>query len=224
MFNSTSAFIKEPTLEHWQAVMSAWNGTVNVFHNTGKFLNKFISNTIMDQLAKAPVFGLVSAMVGSLAVHDEDFPLHRNASRVSDELAVVIPKAKKVVKPVVLDITATPSTMSFEARWRMKTLQGMYLQIRLSMPLTKDYGTALDVVISSKSLAKALHGCYKDGTSMAGTPTPCGTGLVRMIDGKWVLVVTQNNLWVPLRAQAMEGIIASLKAHGQVDESDNEAE
>lgn len=217
LFNACAGFIAEPTLDRWQAVMAAWNLVVNTFHNTGKFLNKFISTSVMDTLAKVPVAGLANAMVGQLTVRDEDFPLHRNATRIAEELFVVIPKVVKP-KPVLLPpvaISAEAAKLEFEARWRFKSQTTLYIQIKLPVGMTKEYGQALDLVIPSPKLRKVLHGISPKAASLGGTPTLYSKGTIR-VQEQWVLIIEDVNLWVPLPSQRMQEIVAAISAGAQV--------
>ena len=217
LFNHVSAFLIQPNGDHWKEVMGSWNATVNVFHNTGKFLNKFISNHEMDVLAKVPVLGFTNSMVGYLVVNDEDFGLHRNPTKVGEEIKVIIPKLERAPKPVLPVLTTDYTKSVFEATWRVNGV-ALYLQVRLPHSVDKSYGTAFVCGLNPHWRAmfkKAKH----DGASLAGSGTPCGTGTVRMVDGIWILEVTQNGMRLPIYQNGM--IQALISAKPPVEEADD---
>ena len=221
LFNAVSDYLKAPGSETWAAIMSAWNGTVNVFHNTGKFLNKFISGSVMDRLAKLPVLGLLSTLVGDLVVHDEDFGLHRNVQRVAEDIRVVVPAPVKKAPVVIVPILtkAIYQTMQFEARWLTKGAMYIYIQVKLPKAVDKPYGTSWTSKVSPW-LRNMLGSLHYDGTSLTGSTTAYGKGVVRMVQGVWVLEITQNGMQVPFNPATL---VQALESTGpKAEDSDSE--
>ncbi len=220
LFNGLSAFIENPCAETWVPVMSAWNGTVNVFHNTGKFLNKFISAPMMDKLAVAPIVGLIGPMVGHFAVHDEDFPLHRNPLRVAAELKVVVPKPRpKPVVPVWSTASLKQSQATLPAMFKLKGNK-VYIQVQLPYAYTRPYGAAFLHALAKGSTHKTLSAMTFDGTSLAGTGTPYMKGDIKQIHGAWVLVASQNQYWIPLLPQALDAAVTPVPQQDSEPEED----
>ena len=234
LFHAAAIFVKQPSAAHWTAVTTAWNLTVNMFHNTGAFLNKFIHKSAMDTLAVCPSFGLASSLVGTLAVYAGDFGLHRNPGTVAKMLDVKLPTLKaiqaekkattlaKQFAPIVSveEVTLTPVVAptpfqipaEIDVRWNCMGVGSLYLQLKLATSINRPYGLQCQVTIADEAWS-SLKALTLDGYSLTGnTQTVKGTGTIETLDGLLVLKTTVNDLWVPLlTTAAFQQLAAMLK-------------
>lgn len=211
LFQATSAFLITPNASTWTEVMSAWNFVVNCFHNTGKLLNKFLSTEIFDVLAVVPSYGLVSELVGRIAINADDFGVHAQPEKVGQALAIKLslPAKKK----------AAPLTMpdKFVARWKVQA-DGVYIQISLPAQVNKQYGMAQNFVLSA-GMVGLLKTVKMDSTSLTGSTTPMCSGFIKFVDGAAILE-TENEYWVPLCGEdTLKSIF--MKTHEEPDNNED---
>ncbi len=192
LFTATAKFLTAPSDKTWQHVTTCWNHVVNVFHNTGQLLNKFINVTHMDVMARVPAFGLVSDLVGSLVVDSDDFGIHRNPVQVASMINVTLPEIKAMKpKPIVI-----PDELN--ARWNMlPDTKQVYVQIQLPFTVNKDYGMAQAFKVGN-GLYNLLATIPTDGNSLTGSSTKKCKGTVVCMNNVMVLKTTQHDIWVPL--------------------------
>lgn len=196
LFLAAGAFLQQKDAATWGEVVSAWNALVHVCHNTGLFLNKFISQSEMGLLADVPALGLVSHRVGGLAMQADSYKPHGCAGWVGGLLRttdrVYLDESGSAVEAVkkVADMLTAP----IEARFQVRDGE-LYVQMKLPVQVNKTYGFASHFK-TTPGMAAALDSVPLSATSLTGSGTPYAKGLVEAVDG--VLVLTVGDLQVAL--------------------------
>lgn len=161
------AFKRAPKEETWNAVIEAYNAGVNVVHNNGKLLNKWIENKTIDSAAVAPQLGLINPWAMRIVFPQyapepvETKPDERAIARWK-EMRADVPQKWREVRPGMVEVTGIPHVIPF------KMLQRAYAWFRTNggtQTLAELNGASLDIVVERilksqayKRLVKAAEG------------------------------------------------------------------
>lgn len=166
LYGAIGAFLKDPSKDTWLSVLAQWNHTVNVFHNNGAMLNKFITKSLMDTFAVVPSFGLVNNLVGKLVLSAHEYAEHKIPTKVGKHLTA------KGTLPAAPPKPAWPE--AFEGRLVVHD-RVLCTQVKLPESLNKPYGAGFPLADVSETFRTYLTAKPHDSTSLTGSATKTWT-------------------------------------------------
>lgn len=164
LMRSTNEFLTNPCATKWNKVINHMNRVVNVAHNNGKFLNKFMDTPVFDLLATSPGIGFVNGITAGIVLPTMNLqPVDKNLARkvrkacdrpLGGLIDYEVDHIDQIQVPGKSPSFPTGIALSGQV---METPGNYHFQLKTPTKINRDYGAAFNVPKNHMTLDFQSH-------------------------------------------------------------------